>query len=96
VAACITCPGPDYDRTIAHNGEVDEPTLAALERLRGANRRLVLVTGRVLDDLIRCMPRLDLFDIIVAENGALLYWPATKQERTPAAPPPPEFAHRLR
>ena len=86
----------DYDGTIAHNGEVDEPTLAALERLRGASRRLVLVTGRELDDLIRCMPRLDLFDIVVAENGALLYWPATKQERALAAPPPPEFAQRLR
>jgi len=86
----------DYDGTIAHNGEVDEHTLAALERLRGASRRLVLVTGRELDDLVRCMPRLDLFDIVVAENGALLYWPATKQERTLAAPPPPEFAERLR
>jgi len=86
----------DYDGTIAHHGEVDPPTLAALERLRGASRRLILVTGRELDDLIRCMDRLDLFDLMVAENGALLYWPATRQERTLAAPPPPEFAERLR
>jgi hydroxymethylpyrimidine pyrophosphatase-like HAD family hydrolase len=86
----------DYDGTIAHNGEVDDPTLAALDRLRGASRRLVLVTGRELDDLVRCMPRLDLFDIVVAENGAVLYWPATKQERALAPPPPPEFAERLR
>ncbi len=86
----------DYDGTIAHHGEVDEPTLAALERLRGASRRLVLVTGRELDDLIRAMPRLDLFDLVVAENGAVLYWPATKAERTLATPPPPEFAERLR
>ena len=43
----------DYDGTIAHHGEVDAPTLAALERLRGASRRLILVTGRELDDLIR-------------------------------------------
>ncbi len=86
----------DYDGTIAHDGGVDEPTLAALTRLRGASRRLVLVTGRELDDLIRAMPRLDLFDIVVAENGAVLYWPATKQERTLADPPPPEFAQRLR
>ena len=86
----------DYDGTIAHDGEVDAPTLAALERLRGASRRLILVTGRELDDLIRCMPRLDLFDVVVAENGALLYWPATKQERTLAPPPPPEFAEQLR
>ncbi len=86
----------DYDGTIAHNGEMDEPTLAALERLRGASRKLILVTGRELDDLIRCMSRLDLFDLIVAENGAVLYGPATRQERTSASPPPPEFAERLR
>lgn len=86
----------DYDGTIAHHGEVDEPTIAALQRLQGASRRLILVTGRELDDLIRAMPRLDLFDLVVAENGAVLYWPATKQERTLAAPPPPEFAERLR
>ena len=43
----------DYDGTIARHGEVDEPTLAALDRLRGASRKLVLVTGRELDDLIR-------------------------------------------
>jgi len=86
----------DYDGTIAHHSEVDEPTIAALQRLQGASRRLILVTGRELDDLIRAMPRLDLFDLVVAENGAVLYWPATKQERTLAAPPPPEFAERLR
>ena len=86
----------DYDGTIAHHGDVDAPTLAALQRLRGASRRLILVTGRELDDLIRVMPQLDLFDIVVAENGALLYWPDTKRERTLAAPPPPEFARRLR
>lgn len=86
----------DYDGTIAHHGEVDEPTLAALDRLHGASRRLILVTGRELDDLIRCMPRLDLFDIVVAENGAVLYWPGTKQEKMLAAPPPREFAERLR
>ncbi len=86
----------DYDGTIAHNGEVDEPTLAALRRLRGASRKLVLVTGRELDDLILVLPDIDLFDLVVAENGAVLYWPETKQERTLAPPPPPEFAAALR
>ncbi len=86
----------DYDGTIAHHGEVDEATLAALERLRGASRRLVLVTGRELDDLLRVLPRAELFDVIVAENGAVLYRPATKEERMLAPPPPPEFAQRLR
>ncbi len=86
----------DYDGTIAHDGIVDEATIAALERLRKAGRQLILVTGRELDDLVRVMPRLDLFDRVVAENGALLYRPETRQERALAAPPPPEFAARLR
>ena len=86
----------DYDGTIAHDGVVDDATLAALERLRGSSRRLVLVTGRELDDLLRVMPRIELFDLVVAENGALLYRPETREERQLAAPPPPEFAERLR
>ena len=86
----------DYDGTIAHDGVVDAATISALERLRAGGRRLILVTGRELDDLVRVMPRLDLFDRVVAENGALLYHPETRQERTLAAPPPPKFAERLR
>lgn len=86
----------DYDGTIAHHGQVDEETIAALERLRASARRLILVTGRELDDLIRAMPRLDVFDLVVAENGALLYDPANREEHTLASPPPPRFAERLR
>lgn len=39
----------DYDGTIAHDGVVDAPTLAALEHLRPSGRKLILVTGRELD-----------------------------------------------
>ena len=46
----------DYDGTLAHDGRVDEPTLAALERLRGLGRKLLLVTGRELDELLRHLP----------------------------------------
>jgi HAD superfamily hydrolase (TIGR01484 family) len=86
----------DYDGTIAHNGVVDQPTVAALERLRASSRRVVLVTGRELPDLQRVMPRLDLFDLVVAENGALLYRPDTREERPLAEPPPRRFIERLR
>jgi hypothetical protein len=55
-----------------------------------------LVTGRELPDLQRVMPRLDLFDLVVAENGALLYRPETCEERPLGEPPPPRFAERLR
>ncbi|MBV9784601.1 MAG: HAD-IIB family hydrolase [Acidisphaera sp.] len=86
----------DYDGTVAHDGVVDEPTLAALERLRAASRRLILVTGRELPDLQRVMPRLDLFDFVVVENGALLYRPETREEQPLVEPPPPRFVERLR
>ena len=84
----------DYDGTIAHNGHVDEPTLAALERLRASGRKLLLVTGRVLPELRETFPRLDLFERVV-ENGGLLYTPATGEEQPPAEAPPVEFAARL-
>jgi len=51
----------DYDGTTARDGVVDPDTLAALERLCVGNRKLILVTGRELDDLIRVMPGIDLF-----------------------------------
>jgi len=86
----------DYDGTIAHDGVVDAPTLAALERLRASNRKLILVTGRELDDLLRVMPRIDVFDRVVAENGAVLYRPETKEERLLAPAPPPAFVDALR
>jgi hydroxymethylpyrimidine pyrophosphatase-like HAD family hydrolase len=86
----------DYDGTVAHDGVVDEPTIAALERLKAGQRRIILVTGRELPDLERVMPRLDLFDRIVAENGALLYTPATREEKPLGEPPPAAFVKRLR
>ena len=63
----------DYDGTIATDGVVDDDTVAALERLRKSGRQVVLVTGRELEDLLRIVPRPELFDRIVAENGALMY-----------------------
>ena len=79
----------DYDGTLATDGRVFPETVAALERLLASGRRAVLVTGRELDDLQKVCPRLDLFEYVVAENGALLYHPASGEE-TPLAPRPPE------
>jgi hydroxymethylpyrimidine pyrophosphatase-like HAD family hydrolase len=85
----------DYDGTIAHHGLVDAPTLAALGRVRNSGRRLVLVTGRELNELLTAFPQCDLFDRVVAENGALLYEPATKKSRVLAPPPPPPLLEEL-
>ncbi len=86
----------DYDGTIADGGVVDEPTLAALERWRVGTRHLMLVTGRELTDLERVMPRLKLFDLVVAENGAVLYDPANQVELVLGEAVPPAFVGRLR
>jgi HAD superfamily hydrolase (TIGR01484 family) len=86
----------DYDETIADAGVVDTATIAALERLRNGARRLILVTGRDVTDLQHAMPRLDLFDIVVAENGALLYDPANQEMRAMGDAPPVAFVERLR
>ena len=86
----------DYDGTLAHHGQVDRPTVAALDRLRASGRRLVLVTGRKLDELLRVFPEIDRFDRVVAENGALLYDPATRAARDLAPPPPQALLEGLR
>ena len=86
----------DYDGTLAHHGRVDKPTIAALERLKASGRKLIMVTGRELLDLTRIFDRFDLFDVVVAENGSLLYFPETEEERLVAAAPPPELVAALR
>ncbi len=86
----------DYDGTLALHGQVDEPTIESLERLLATGRRLVMVTGRELDDLQAVFPRLDLFELVVAENGALLYRPSNKEETLLAEPPSPQFVEELR
>jgi HAD superfamily hydrolase (TIGR01484 family) len=86
----------DYDGTLALHGRVNEETLAALERLLASGRKLLLVTGRELDDLLSVFPHVTLFERVVAENGALLYRPASREEKALGDPPPEEFVQALR
>jgi HAD superfamily hydrolase (TIGR01484 family) len=86
----------DYDGTLATDGQVLPETVSALERLLASGRRLVLVTGRELDELQQVCPRLDLFEYVVAENGALLYQPSTGKETPLANRPPDSFVATLR
>ncbi|MBW4565316.1 MAG: Cof-type HAD-IIB family hydrolase [Mojavia pulchra JT2-VF2] len=86
----------DYDGTLATDGHVNENTLTALERLRASGRKLIMVTGRQLDDLQRVFERIDLFDYVVAENGALLYSPTSGEEKLLGSQPPQEFIQTLR
>jgi hydroxymethylpyrimidine pyrophosphatase-like HAD family hydrolase len=79
----------DYDGTLAVHGRVEPAVRAALERLRASGRKAILVTGRELEELRSVFPELRLFDRIVAENGAHLFRPDTREDRV-LGPPPPE------
>jgi hydroxymethylpyrimidine pyrophosphatase-like HAD family hydrolase len=86
----------DYDGTLATEGKVYETTLDALKRWRESGRKLFLVTGRHFNDLCRVFPQVDWFDCIVAENGALLHFPATQEEQLIGDRPPEAFLQALR
>jgi HAD superfamily hydrolase (TIGR01484 family) len=85
----------DYDGTLATEGHVDGATVAGLERLLASGRKLIMVTGRELDELLAIFPQITLFERVVAENGALLYRPASREEKVLAPPPPEEFVKEL-
>ena len=86
----------DYDGTIAHHGKVTEETVEALRQLKASKRKIILVTGRELDELKTLFPEHTLFDRIVAENGALIYNPATLEERQLGEKPPESFIQDLK
>ena len=86
----------DYDGTIATHGTVDPDTIDALRRLRDAGGTLILVTGREMPQLKQVFPELALFHLVVAENGALLHWPATGKERPLGDPPDVAFVRTLK
>ncbi|MFA6084887.1 HAD-IIB family hydrolase [Mucilaginibacter sp.] len=86
----------DYDGTLAKNERVSPEIIKSLERLKASGRKLILVTGRELEDLQRVFPECALFDRIVAENGALIYQPATLIEKVLGKRPPESFILKLK
>jgi hydroxymethylpyrimidine pyrophosphatase-like HAD family hydrolase len=86
----------DYDGTIAEDGVVSDRTIQSLEKVRESGRQVVLVTGRQLEDLLRVFPRVEIFDRVVAENGAVLYCPTTREQRVFAESAGAEFIRALR
>src|SRR5260221_1276510 len=90
---CLIC---DYDGTIARDGRCAPSTVEALKRVRASGRKLILATGRQLAELQEVFPEYAIFDRIVAENGAVLYRPASQDSKVLANPPAPEFVDELR
>jgi len=85
----------DYDGTIAENGRISANTEAALQSLREAGFRLILVSGRRLENIQRVCDVLPLFDAVILENGALAYCPLTHDQRLLAPPVDQDFLTEL-
>jgi hydroxymethylpyrimidine pyrophosphatase-like HAD family hydrolase len=86
----------DYDGTIAR-GDVLEPSVRhAIAAARRRGITVLLVTGRILDELRRVAGNLHFVDGVIAENGAVLHFPSS--ERTSALAPsiPESFVAELR
>ena len=86
----------DYDGTLATEGLVQAPTVGALEQLIASGRQCILVTGRMLRELLPLFPQAQLCARIVAENGAVLYRPSTREQRLLAPQASTALADALR
>jgi hydroxymethylpyrimidine pyrophosphatase-like HAD family hydrolase len=85
----------DYDGTLTNSGALSSEVAGALERLRASGRRSLLLTGRTFEELVQTGTDLALFDMIVLENGAVLYVPGRRETTLLARGVPVEFTTRL-
>src|SRR5262249_32717008 len=85
----------DYDGTVADDGVILPDTLDALIKVKDAGWAVGLVTGRELADLLDICDRLDIFDIVVAENGAVIYLPKSGSVVDLSSAPPRDFMTEL-
>jgi hydroxymethylpyrimidine pyrophosphatase-like HAD family hydrolase len=86
----------DYDGTIARDGVVPARVFQGLQKLKASGRKLLLVTGRELEELLGIFPGIGIFDRVVAENGALLFRPENGERRELGTPPPPALVSALK
>lgn len=85
----------DYDGTISRNDRLDPSVRDAIAEARRRGVKVMLVTGRMLDDLRRVAGELRFVDGVVVENGAIVHFPDGGLT-TPLAPSiPPAFVSAL-
>jgi hydroxymethylpyrimidine pyrophosphatase-like HAD family hydrolase len=85
----------DYDGTIAVDGVFDLAVRDAIGEARRHGIVVILVTGRRLPDLHSVAGDLTCFDVIVAENGAVLEFPASGRHVVIGHVPSPAFLREL-
>jgi hydroxymethylpyrimidine pyrophosphatase-like HAD family hydrolase len=85
----------DFDGTVSKGDELAPEAGRALRRWRESGRVAVLVSGRSFAFLRALQKREQAFDLIVAENGAVLYDPHSDEMRLPFGQVPADLVDRL-
>lgn len=85
----------DFDGTLAEEGVVRPEVYEALSQARSSGIKVILVTGRELRDFEPLKVDLRVFDQVVAENGAVLFDPATNVQTLLAPAPSQELVKML-
>lgn len=85
----------DFDGTIARSDRLDPDVRQAIAAVRRQGIVVVLVTGRILEDLRAATGGLHFVDAVVAENGAVVEFPASGHVATYGEAPLPELVAEL-
>jgi hydroxymethylpyrimidine pyrophosphatase-like HAD family hydrolase len=85
----------DLDGTLAEDGVVAAPTWDALRAARDQGMTLMLATGRTLHSFTPDGPFAELFQAIVAEDGAVVYFPRQDAVHLPFGQLPLELRERI-
>lgn len=86
----------DYDGTIAFRDALDPSVREAIADARTRGITVLLVTGRIMDELRRVAGDLHFADGIIAENGAIVHFPDTDHTTALAPGIPEAFIIELR
>src|ERR1700754_2538974 len=85
----------DHDGTLANQGLVSPEIVEKLRALQATGRKIALVTGREMKDLVHVFPEYKVFDYIVAENGAVIHNTSSGEEKLLGQSPGKEFVLEL-
>lgn len=86
----------DYDGTIAAGDRLDATVREAISAARTSGVIVLLVTGRILDELRRVAGDLHFVDAVVAENGAVVHFPHSGHTSVLAPRVPERYLAELR
>ena len=86
----------DYDGTVARGDVLDPSVRDAIAVARTQGIVVLLVTGRILDELRRVAGDLHFVDGVIAENGAVIHFPDSGRTSALAPLVPEAFVAELR